>query len=82
MGFKASAALIEGDDLEIGPERDLALIGRQRAGEEIDQRRLSRAVGAYETDAVAAGNLYGEIINNFSSTEGFGDMLGDDGALA
>ena len=46
--------LVEVGHLELGPELDRALGGRELAEQELDERRLARAVGADEADLVAA----------------------------
>ena len=48
------AALVEGHLSEVGAEPHLAGIGRQRAGQQIEQCRLAGAVGADDADPVAA----------------------------
>ena len=54
LGVEALAALIEGGHLQVGAELDRAGVGRQRAGQQADQRGLAAAVGADDADAVAA----------------------------
>ena len=45
-GRQRVALLVHARHRHVGPDADLAGIGRERAGQEVDQRRLARAVGA------------------------------------
>ena len=61
VGIEAFAALVEGRHRQIGAEPHGAGVGRERAGEKIDERGLAAAVGADDADAVAALDAGGEI---------------------
>ena len=59
VGTEASGSRLRGvwssvSDLQIGAELHLARVRRERAGQQIDQRRLAGAVRTDDADAVAA----------------------------
>ena len=64
LGIEAVAALVERGELEIGAEADRAGVRRERAGEEIEQRRLAGAVRADDADAVAALDAEREVADD------------------
>ena len=68
--------LIEARHLEVGAEPHRAGIGRQRAGEQVDERGLAAAVGPDDADAVAAQDARGEIRHDRLRAERLGDRLG------
>jgi hypothetical protein len=66
------AALIEDYLGEIGAEPDLADIGHQRAGQQIEQRRLAGSVGTDDPDPVAAHDARLKIPYHRPTAIGFG----------
>src|SRR3546814_10111679 len=73
-----SSDLVDDDPVERQREGDLALVGRNLAGQQLEQGRLARAVGADDADAVAALDAEGEIPDDRAVAEPLGDMIGDD----
>ena len=57
----------------LAPSRTLPAVGRDRAGEQIDQRGLAAAVRTDDADAVAAPDADGEIGDDRALLEGFAD---------
>ncbi len=70
--------LVERGHGEIGAEPHAAGVGRERAGQEIDQRGLAAAVRADDADAVAALDAGGEIVDDRPAVVGFADAIGLD----
>ena len=54
VGVEARAVLVEADEPQSFGPLDLAGVGREGAGEQVEQRRLAAAVRADEADARAA----------------------------
>jgi hypothetical protein len=71
------APLIENHLSEVGTEPDLAGIGHQRAGEQVEQCGLAGAVGADDADPVATHDPYRKISHERATAIGFGDALRD-----
>ena len=61
---EAFAALVERHHLERDAELHRAGIGRQHAGQQVDQRRLAGAVGADDADPVAARDAQRQILDH------------------
>ncbi len=61
---------------QVGAEPHLARIGRQRAGQQVQQRRLAGAVGADDADPVAAQDAGGEVAHHHPVAERFRHALG------
>src|ERR1700694_971739 len=68
------ALLIEVGAGQVGAAADLARGGFQITDQELDQRRLTAAVGTDDTDAVAAHDACGKIRNYRRRAEGVGHM--------
>ena len=79
---QAGAALVQGDDVQIGADLHLSGIGRQRAGQQAEQRGLAGAVRPDDAHAVAAQNTVGEVAHDHPVGEGFRHLIGDDHQLA
>src|SRR3546814_6804327 len=54
VGRHQAALLVDDDTVERRSETDLALVGLDFAGQQLEQGRLARAVRADDADAVAA----------------------------
>ena len=72
---EALAALVERHLREVGAEPHLAGIGHQRAGQQVEQRRLAGAVRADDADPVAAHDPRRKIPHDRAAAIGFGDAL-------
>ena len=70
--------LVQRRHLDIGAEPDAAAIRWIGAGQHFDQRRLARAIGPDDADAVAALNTDREGIDDLAVTIGAADALGLD----
>ena len=70
--------LVERGDRDVGAEPHGAAVGRQRAGQQIDQRGLAAAVRADDADAVAALDADREIAHDRAVAVGLGDAFGLD----
>ncbi len=81
-GSSAGAALVEPGEFDVGAEADLAGIGLQFAGQQLDQRGLAGAIGADDADAVAADDARREIVDDDALAEALADVLGLDHHLA
>ncbi len=57
------------------PSRTDAGVGRERAGQQLDQRRLARAVGADDADPVAAHHPGREILDHRPAAVALADLL-------
>ena len=70
--------------LELGAEAHGAGVGRQRAEDQLEQRRLARAVGADQAQPVAAHDAQREIAHQRAAVERLGDVrkLGHEAARA
>src|SRR3546814_15916296 len=73
VGRQQAALLVDDDPVERQREGDLALVGRNLAGQQLEQGRLARAVGADDADAVAALDADGEIPDDRAVAEPLGD---------
>ena len=58
---EALAALVEGDHLQVGAEPHPALVRRQDAGEQVDERRLAGPVRPDDAEPVAAQDPQGQV---------------------
>ena len=76
--IEALAVLVERGHGEVGAEPHAAGVGRERAGEEIDQRGLAAAVRADDADAVAALDADGEVGDDRPAVVGLADAVGLD----
>ena len=56
LRIERGAILVEARHGEAGAVLHLAALRRERAGQQIDERRLARAIGADEAEPVAAQN--------------------------
>ncbi|MPL74802.1 hypothetical protein SDC9_20621 [bioreactor metagenome] len=74
--------LVEDRNLEIGAERHRARVGRDLAGQHLQQRGLAHAVRADEGDAVAAQHAQVEVLHDGLVAEGLGEALRLDHPLA
>ncbi len=74
FGIEASAALLERRHRDPGAEPELSGVGRERPGEQSDERRLAGAIGANNADAVAAHDASREILNDDSIAIGLADL--------
>ena len=63
LGIELLAHLVEVGDLQIGAQAHRARIGFERAEDEFDQRGFARAIGADETEAVAAHDAQIELVD-------------------
>ena len=64
--------------LRVSGERDRAAVGRKLAGQQLEQRRLARAVRADQPDAVAALHAQREIADDRPFAEAFRHAIGVD----
>ena len=67
--------LVERGDLQIGAEPHRPGVGRQRAGQHAEQRRLAGAVGADQPDPRAAGDAGREIVDHGEVAIALADRL-------
>ena len=74
-GFRLQghAVLVQRRHHHIGPDLHIARVGLQFADEHVEQGRLARAVRADDTHAIAAMDTHGEIADDQSFAEGFGN---------
>ena len=78
FGREQAALLVDDDAVERRGEGDLALVGLDFAGQQLEQGRLARAVRADDADAVAALDAEGEVLDDRAVAEALGDMVGGD----
>ena len=64
--------------MTFAPRRTDAGVGRERAGQKVDQRGLARAVGADDADPVAAHDPHRKIAHDCAIAIGLADPLGVD----
>ena len=76
------ALLVERGDLQIGAEPHRAFVRRKLAGQQLQQRRLARAVRADQAEPVAALDARREILDDGQLAKALGDALGLDHQLA
>src|ERR1700730_1714616 len=62
--IEARAALVERCQHKIGAMPDRAPVGGQRAGQEVDERRLAHAMGADQAETIAAQDADREILDD------------------
>ena len=84
FGLHQAALLVDEDAVERLRARDLPRIGFDLAGQQLEQRRLSRAVRSHHADPVAALHAQGEIADDRAVAIAFGNLIGvnDDLRLA
>ena len=63
LGRHQAALLIDHDGVERLGEADVAAVGREFAGEQLEQRRLARAVAADDADPVAPRDAQREVLS-------------------
>jgi hypothetical protein len=81
-GLHQLALLVDDDAVQRLGQRDLALVGRQLAGQQLEQGRLARAVRPDDADPVAALDAQGEVrMMDAPLAEALGDLLGVDHRL-
>src|ERR1700733_4594320 len=74
--------LVQRRHFDIGAETDAAGVGRIGAGEHFDQGGLAGAVGADDTDAVAALNADREVVDDSAIAIATADVFGLDNEFA
>ena len=80
--LNALALLVENERYQVFTEPHIAAIGRQRPQKNIQQSSFARPIGANKTDATAALNLRGKIIDQFFLPISFGNFIGFNDQLA
>ena len=75
IGIQLPALLGEVADAHRAAEVDAAGVGRQRAGDQVQQRALARAVSADDAHAVVPQDCVGKIADDGFVPEGLGDVL-------
>src|SRR3546814_11326394 len=73
-----SSDLVDDDTVERRSENDLALVGLDFAGQQLEQGRLARAVRADDADAVAALDAEIQPLDDREVAEALGHALGPD----
>ena len=81
-GIKRRAALIQAHHFNPSADQDLPRIRRQRTDQHIQQRRLTRAIGAQNTHAITAHDARRKPLHDRALTKGFADIIGDDHQIA
>src|SRR3546814_4750390 len=76
-----SSDLVDDDTVERRSENDLALVGLDFAGQQLEQGRLARAVRADDADAVAALDAEIQPLDDRAVAEALGHALGHDHRL-
>ncbi len=75
-GLQRRAGLVEIGDLQIGPQLHLAGVGLQLAQQDLQQRRLARAIGPDDGQTVAADHPGREALQHRPLAERLGDRIG------
>ena len=75
VGIETVAMLVERRDREVRAEPDRAGVGRQRAGQQIDQRGLAAAVRPDDADAVAALDADREVADDRAAFVALADAV-------
>ena len=80
--LERDALLVEARQFEIGAKAHEARVGFERAGQEVDERRLARAIAPDDAKPVAAQNANREIIDDDALAIGLRDVIRLDHELA
>ncbi|KIU01189.1 hypothetical protein QU39_00225, partial [Staphylococcus aureus] len=81
-GVHQAALLVDDHAVQRVRELHFTLVGQDLAGEQLEQSRLARAIGADDADPVALGDAEGEVLDDRALVvpvaEALGDVLGVD----